>query len=482
MRNRICFLTTLFIVMLFGCVPSENEGMDLISEQDFTFTFHRLSNQDVLNHANLLQTTVNISDEVQFSTFGEVGADGFGGSFDKIYLYDKESNTESVLLLDENKSPAFLYNVDLANGKKLESLAEFETIENNRFYLRFYHYDWNNRIGTLLFETEIALEGDSFVSTPTFETENLDFTGKPSTVRLKYNKSFAAPIARLDSFLQKSGKTNTNKSEDLVGDWIIDLEKFRNSDVVEFLNIAKGTGLTGAALGATAVLLGSTAGAPLLIGGAGLAAASRATQFFISDEFEDFVNDKLRNIENFADNAVDGAIEIIDGYATDLESLQSWLNTNVSETNLDSVLGNMEANEIIVENEDLDDLPRPTGVLHFALSWNTSRTDIDLYVTDPSGQTIYYANPSSTTGGYLDRDDTDGFGPENIYWTNNIPEGVYHVSVNYFGCDDEPSCPTTSYTIKISNGLGFVGSYSGTLSTVGQTNQVVDFGYSPNEF
>lgn len=142
----------------------------------------------------------------------------------------------------------------------------------------------------------------------------------------------------------------------------------------------------------------------------------------------------------------------------------------------------MEANEIILENEDLDDLPRPTGVLHFALSWNTSRTDIDLHVTDPSGQTIYYGSPSSSTGGYLDRDDTDGFGPENIYWTNNIPEGVYRVSVNYFGCEDESSCPPTSYTITISNGLGYVSSYSGSLSTVGQTNQVVDFGYSPSEF
>tara|TARA_R110000868_G_scaffold223053_3_gene474848 strand:+ start:2867 stop:4318 length:1452 start_codon:yes stop_codon:yes gene_type:complete len=483
MKRQIKLLSIIVLMSLFGCVPMEDGPVRPISEQDFNITFHKVNSQNISDYTNLLQSTINISNEVQFSTFGEIGNNGYAGSFNKIYLYDKGSNTESIILLDDNKSPAFMYNVDLVSGEKLESLTEFQPIENNKFYLRFYHYDWINRIGTLLFETIITISGESFESTPTFETENLDFgSGKSSVAKQKENKSFGMPLTRLESYLKGPLKIRLKKSDDLIGDWIIDLEKFRNSDVVEFLNIAEWTGGIGAVVGAGIILIGSTASVPLLIGGAGLAAASRATEFFISNQFEDFINNQLNGFENFVDGSfetVENTIQIVDGYTSDLES---WINDNISENDLESLLESLEEKELISDNELLDDLPSSAGVLQFGLSWNTPGTDIDLYVTDPLGSTIYFESPNSASGGYLDRDDTDGFGPENIYWQNNIPEGVYRVNVNYFGCDNEMACPTTSYTIKISNGLGFINSFSGTLSTVGQTNQVVDFGYSLNDF
>lgn len=70
-----------------------------------------------------------------------------------------------------------------------------------------------------------------------------------------------------------------------------------------------------------------------------------------------------------------------------------------------------------------------TGALQVSLSWNTA-TDQDLYVVDPNSETIYYSNKIATSGGQLDRDDTDGFGPENIFWLENAPDGEYKVSVN----------------------------------------------------
>lgn len=70
-----------------------------------------------------------------------------------------------------------------------------------------------------------------------------------------------------------------------------------------------------------------------------------------------------------------------------------------------------------------------TGSLQITLSW-TNGTDQDLHVTDPSGEIIYYANKTSSTGGQLDRDDTDGYGPENIYWLQNAPDGEYKVQVH----------------------------------------------------
>lgn len=72
-----------------------------------------------------------------------------------------------------------------------------------------------------------------------------------------------------------------------------------------------------------------------------------------------------------------------------------------------------------------------TGSLQISLSWNTP-TDQDLHVIDPFGELIYFSNPSSISGGQLDRDDVDGFGPENIFWLDDAPDGEYLVSVNDF--------------------------------------------------
>lgn len=69
-----------------------------------------------------------------------------------------------------------------------------------------------------------------------------------------------------------------------------------------------------------------------------------------------------------------------------------------------------------------------TGALQISLAWTTA-TDQDLHVIDPTGAEIYYDYPYSNSGGELDRDDTDGYGPENIFWDENAPDGTYKVSV-----------------------------------------------------
>ena len=86
-----------------------------------------------------------------------------------------------------------------------------------------------------------------------------------------------------------------------------------------------------------------------------------------------------------------------------------------------------------------------SGNLQISLSWDTP-TDQDLYVQDPSGTTIYYSNKTSSTGGQLDRDDLDGFGPENIFWSNVAPDGEYVVSVN----DYEGTFTENNFSITIS--------------------------------
>ncbi|MEM9821250.1 MAG: hypothetical protein AAF985_09270 [Bacteroidota bacterium] len=94
-----------------------------------------------------------------------------------------------------------------------------------------------------------------------------------------------------------------------------------------------------------------------------------------------------------------------------------------------------------VVTTQVDVLLLGTGSLQISLSWNTP-TDQDLHVEDPGGEVIYFGNKTALSGGELDKDDTDGYGPENVYWLENAPDGSYQVSVDdYTGT----LFPTTVY-------------------------------------
>ena len=78
-----------------------------------------------------------------------------------------------------------------------------------------------------------------------------------------------------------------------------------------------------------------------------------------------------------------------------------------------------------------------TGDVQVTLRWN-STADLDLAVTDPTGETVSYASPSSATGGSLDVDSNRGCAGsttpvENIFWpTGSAPDGVYTIKVDYY--------------------------------------------------
>jgi hypothetical protein len=121
-----------------------------------------------------------------------------------------------------------------------------------------------------------------------------------------------------------------------------------------------------------------------------------------------------------------------------------------------------QAEQKLVDNqEDID-------LLHYALiyggvdvkitlTWDNT-ADLDLHVTDPDNETIYFQNPFSNSGGALDVDDVDGFGPENIYWQQNgAPEGIYTVYVAHLSGE----VPVNWHVLIQAN--GFSRRYSGTL-------------------
>lgn len=86
------------------------------------------------------------------------------------------------------------------------------------------------------------------------------------------------------------------------------------------------------------------------------------------------------------------------------------------------------------------------------LSWNkhSGKTDIDLHVIDPFDEEICYYHMNSASGGFLDRDDVVGPGPEHIHW-DNAPEGQYKILVHYYPNGD-PDKSKVSYTIEVTAG------------------------------
>ena len=76
-----------------------------------------------------------------------------------------------------------------------------------------------------------------------------------------------------------------------------------------------------------------------------------------------------------------------------------------------------------------------SGPITVSLEWG-AEPDVDLHVFEPDGTQVYYANLKGTFG-TLDRDDVDGFGPENYHVPEaTLGEGVYWIGVNYYRGDN----------------------------------------------
>jgi len=119
----------------------------------------------------------------------------------------------------------------------------------------------------------------------------------------------------------------------------------------------------------------------------------------------------------------------------------------------------------LVDEADCGGLAGADGSPRFNLTWGGD-TDLDLYVTDPNGETLSYTNTSSSSGGELDVDCTgncSGGNSENITWVDGGPSGNYSFYVNHF------SGSSASYTLTVRDNGGSVTSYTGSLSSGNST-------------
>jgi uncharacterized protein YegL len=109
-----------------------------------------------------------------------------------------------------------------------------------------------------------------------------------------------------------------------------------------------------------------------------------------------------------------------------------------------------------------------SGDVQISLIWN-NYNDLDLHVTCPHGDEIYFADRESECSGELDVDmnvlPTSTEPVENVYWPpGEAPEGAYEVHVHHYrnhemkGCEDP-----TPYRVAVSVG-GMVEEFTGRIS------------------
>ena len=96
-------------------------------------------------------------------------------------------------------------------------------------------------------------------------------------------------------------------------------------------------------------------------------------------------------------------------------------------------------------------LGMPGTDLVVIMYWNTDRTDVDMHVKEPSGETCFYSNRRTKLGGAITRDVTQGFGPE-MYTIRKAKNGAYRIRAKYYSTDTrKTSLNTTVFATVIQN-------------------------------
>ena len=74
--------------------------------------------------------------------------------------------------------------------------------------------------------------------------------------------------------------------------------------------------------------------------------------------------------------------------------------------------------------------------IRIVLSWDADMTDIDLWVTEPSGEKVSYEHTLTTAGGRISQDFTAGYGPEE-YAIRKARLGKYLIQANFYGSNSQ---------------------------------------------
>lgn len=127
--------------------------------------------------------------------------------------------------------------------------------------------------------------------------------------------------------------------------------------------------------------------------------------------------------------------------------------------------------------------PLPEGLqgcpdcdMRVVMSWDADETDVDLHVTEPSGEEAYYGHRRTRSGGDVSKDITDGYGPEE-YLLRKAPAGNYKIRAHYFASHQQEVFGPATATATIFTDWGRPNQRFQTLSIrLDKARQMIDLG------
>lgn len=90
----------------------------------------------------------------------------------------------------------------------------------------------------------------------------------------------------------------------------------------------------------------------------------------------------------------------------------------------------------------------PACDLRITLAWDADETDVDIHVTEPSGEEAYYGHRDTLSGGRVSEDIRDGYGPEQ-YEIRAAQEGTYCIRAHYFASHQQALFGPATCTLTI---------------------------------
>ena len=89
--------------------------------------------------------------------------------------------------------------------------------------------------------------------------------------------------------------------------------------------------------------------------------------------------------------------------------------------------------------------------IRIILTWDTDQTDMDLWVTEPTGEKCDYSHNRTAIGAMMSPDFTNGYGPEE-YLLRRAHAGKYTIQANFFGSRSQAlTGPTTAQATVITD-------------------------------
>jgi len=114
--------------------------------------------------------------------------------------------------------------------------------------------------------------------------------------------------------------------------------------------------------------------------------------------------------------------------------------------------------------------------MRIILTWDTDLTDMDLWVTEPSGEKCMYNHARTQIGGRMSRDFTRGYGPEE-YWVRRGMPGQVRIQVNYYGSGQVTLTGGTTIQVDVFTNYGRADEHKQSITKrLTTSKEVVDIG------